>query len=694
MTDMETRVTPSPHTWRRKLSPPGLRALTVTYSVMDLLGVAVIAAVVSLWAAAAGGAFSMRLFVACELMFFGFYLAGSVIAAIPALRSGVLFELPLRLLVGYGAINTALLVLAWLSPLGMVGNGAILLGLSALAFFTVGARRREGSSAASGWAVGLCLLATTLWCQDCLDPRVEGDEFTLFKPWIDGFYHSVHIRIFAQSHGASTVEDFRMAGVPARLYHYGVYMLPAWLRQVSAIDSYTAFAGILVPVGVLFTGLGAYSFFGSLWGAWPGLAAAAALLLVPDGYQQGMQNPFLSYHFLTHISPSATVGLALLAVAWLFVLLGCVQANRTKLMAGWFCAGVVGLYKLHYVIASGFLLLLVPALFFGKGRHHARQRVSWLVGAAGVYFLALFFGQQVPGVPRIVFDGSSVGEILHLMSSFALPGPEKEQLVEHVGRQAYWWSNLAWGIPYVLFAALGLFIPLVVLLAVVLRKRVPGLYVWFPLLLVANFLAMFFGLALDMDSSTPDELSHRPVMIVYFFVAAWVGGAFGWWLQSARLKSKLARPLLLALAGLLMVVPARLGEGVQLMWVMRDLSPVRLPRGLVQVAEYMRTHGDQEDLFQDSQFDRFYALAALSERRPFVSHTLTIMPFRADEVARRSAAVDRIMAMDNAKLVLGTARAYGLRWFVRYRGNRLRWPPELGDQMVLEAGPFSLYDLK
>ena len=120
------------------------------------------------------------------------------------------------------------------------------------------------------------------------------------------------------------------------------------------------------------------------------------------------------------------------------------------------------------LVASGFLLLLVPALFFGKGRHHARQRVSWLVGAAGVYFLALFFGQQVPGVPRLVFDGSSVGEILHLMSSFALPGPEKEQLVEHVGRQASWWSNLAWGIPYVLFAALGLFIPLVVLLAVVL----------------------------------------------------------------------------------------------------------------------------------------------------------------------------------------------------------------------------------
>jgi len=72
---------------------------------------------------------------------------------------------------------------------------------------------------------------------------------------------------------------------------------------------------------------------------------------------------------------------------------------------------------------------------------------------------------------------------------------------------------------------LGLSVPLLLVLVVALRKRVSRLYVSFPLMLIANFLVMLFGLALDSASSTPDELSHRPLMIVYFFVVVWVGGA-------------------------------------------------------------------------------------------------------------------------------------------------------------------------
>ena len=89
----------------------------------------------------------------------------------------------------------------------------------------------------------------------------------VFKPWIDGFYHAVHLRIFGASHGAASIEDFRLAGVPARLYHYGVYLTPALIKQASGIHSYTAFAGILAPMGVFFTGLGAYALVGSFWGS-------------------------------------------------------------------------------------------------------------------------------------------------------------------------------------------------------------------------------------------------------------------------------------------------------------------------------------------------------------------------------------------------------------------------------------------
>lgn len=668
-----------------------LRTLDVTYSRADFAVVALIAAVVAAWAGVAERAFSIAALVACEGAFFAFYLVGAVIGSLRNLAGGVLFDLPLRLLVGYLSVNSALFVLAWLSPLGMVINFCFVLGVALALFFGAGKRTLIGASWMSLGCIALCLAATTLWCQDSIQPRLEQGSVVSFKPWVDGFYHAVHVRIFADSRGASTIEDWRLAGVVARPYHYGMYVLPAFIKQASGIDSYAAFAGVLAPVGVFFTGLAAYAFFGSLWGAGSGLAAAAALLLVPDGAQQGMNNPFMSYHWLTQISPSATYGLAVLVVAWLFVIKGCVQASRLQLGVGWAFAAIVLAYKLHYVFASAPLLLLVPAIFF-RGRLSAGKRALAVVLAAGVYVAALAICQKVPGVPLIRFDASAIGEILRLVESFAMPGVLRDYVVERTGPQCSRASQLFYGVPYILIATLGLLLPLLALLVVKLRRRTPLLYWCFPLLLIVNFLVMFFGLALDFSSSTPDELSHRPVMIVYFFVVTWVGGAAAYVLGERLRGQRWARFVLIGLMGASLAVPARLGHGVQRMWAMPRNSPVRLPADLIRVADFIRSHGGPEEVFQHSQFDWAYALAALSERRTFVAHTMTRMPFRGEMIDTRTAAVDHFMGLRNPKAISATAHAFGFRWFILERGDRVDWPTEIANFPVFEAGPFKVYE--
>jgi len=114
---------------------------------------------------------------------------------------------------------------------------------------------------------------------------------------------------------------------------------------------------------------------------------------------------------------------------------------------------------------------------------------------------------------------------------------------------------------------------------------------------------------------------------------------------------------------------------------------------VVQVAHYMRDHGDPKDVFQDSGFDRLYTLAALSERRAFVAHTLVVMPFYADLVHSRSAIVDRFTSMRRPKAISSAAHAFGFRWFVHQRGDRLDWPDEIKRSAVLATGPLTLYDL-
>ena len=662
-----------------------------TYSAVDLVAVSLIAAVVAVWVEAAGGTFSFLALLACEAVFLAFYLVGSLVAGWRALAAGVLFELPLRLLVGYAVINTALMMLAWLSPLGIVANFGILFAIAAAIFIAARPAKKQSPDDTVGLLViGLSLIAATLWCQDSIRPTSLDGNTVVFKPWVDGFYHAVHIRIFGASHGAASIEDFRMVGVAARLYHYGVYFTPAFVKQASGIHSYTAFAGILAPMGVFFTGLAAYALVGSLWGEWPGFAACAALLLLPDGAQQGMRNTFMSYHWLTQISPSATYGLALLAVAWLFVLRGCTQGNRLQLVAGWLVAGILALYKLHFFIASALLLWLLPPLFFRSGIGRAK-RALWSVAAVGVFLLTMVFVRKIPGVPLIRLDGSSVGEILRLVKGFSPPGILREFLESRVGKQSSLLSNLLVGAPFILLAALGLFVPLLGMLALWLRKHTSPLLALFPFLLMANFLAMFFGLALDFRRSTPDELSHRPVMVLYFIVVTWVGGAGALWLVESRRLGRIARPVLIGLAILLLGVPTFFGSGVQRMWAMRMFSSVHVPIGLIRAAEYMHNQGSDRDIVQDSQFDRTYTVAALSERRSYASRTMTIMPYHGDLLEERIATVESFMDLRDAAAVVATAGKLGLRWFLLDPGDRVQWPEDIASRPAFALNGFRLY---
>jgi len=172
---------------------------------------------------------------------------------------------------------------------------------------------------------------------------------------------------------------------------------------------------------------------------------------------------------------------------------------------------------------------------------------------------------------------------------------------------------------------------------------------------------------------------------------AWLGGAAGLLLFESRRLARIARPLLLGLMVVLLGVPGLLGAGVHQNWAMPMFSSVQVPVGLVRVAEYMRDHGPATDVFQDSQFDRVYALAALAERRTYVAHTMTLMPHNADRVDKRSAAIERFMALRDPARIAETARDYGLRWFLLEPSDSVAWPAELADHPTFALDGFRLY---
>jgi hypothetical protein len=160
--------------------------------------------------------------------------------------------------------------------------------------------------------------------------------------------------------------------------------------------------------------------------------------------------------------------------------------------------------------------------------------------------------------------------------------------------------------------------------------------------------------------------------------------------ESQRL-GRLARPALLCAAVLFLAVPAFLGAGDQRIWAMRMFSPVRVPIGLVRSAEYIRDHSDGQDLIQDSQFDRTYAVAALAERRTYASRSLTTITYHIDLLQQRIAFIESLMELRDAAAVLATARQIGLRWFLLDPGDQIAWPAEIAERPAFELGGYRLY---
>jgi hypothetical protein len=178
---------------------------------------------------------------------------------------------------------------------------------------------------------------------------------------------------------------------------------------------------------------------------------------------------------------------------------------------------------------------------------------------------------------------------------------------------------------------------------------------------------------------------------MYFAVMAWTGGLVGWTLlRSRRLRNVLQVAVTFGTAALL-VVPAVWGSGVQRNPNMGWGSHVRLAPGIFRAAEYIRDHSKAGDVFQDSSFDSKYIAAALTERRPYVEHMMVHVSYKAYLVDQRTAEINALMQMQDAKAVLAAARTMGIRWFLLQPGQRVGWPAGMVNNPAFGSGGFRVY---
>ena len=646
------------------------------------------------WCSASSGVLSVSVALTVFALFGTFYAAGTLACSWTQLWGDIPQSFPLKLLVGYAVINTVLFAVAWfhLPALRVAFLGLAACALVALA---VGARAggppaTEGSgTGASARAVVLSLIAATLWAQDSIWATDVVADATVFRPWVDSFFHAAQVAEMSGSRGGDRMQDVQFAFFPARFYHYAPYVISALANGLSSVTAYEAYGAVLVPTGILMTGAAAYVLVSLWWGAWPGFFAAAALLLLPDASTQGAGNDFLSYHWMQNVGPAGMYGVAMLALAWTLVLRGCERSSGLQVIAGWIVGACTVLYKAQFFVAAALLLWIYPPLTMrGVGK---RTRALWLCFAVFVYGAAVWVANTFPWFPGMWLDFSATSDFLQLLLNSARPGAFTALFAPRLRPEAGLPSLVFYGAPYVLGCALGVFSLAYAGLAFKRAKHIEPRLLAFPLLVILNFLVMALGLAYGNPGvGSREELVHRPFVWAYFVTVAWVGGAAAA-ACAPHFRHLRSRVLAAVVLAMLFIVPARRGAaGIQHKSVW-SLARVSVPTAYVDLARFLRTHSDPTDVIQDSQGDPYMVLTGLSERRPFTIRFWLETQYASDEAMSRADRIAGLFLAEDAESITEAARGLGVTWVILNPNDIVGWPAAVLERPAFASGGYRAY---
>jgi hypothetical protein len=613
----------------------------------------------------------------------------------------------IQFLAGYLLLSALLLLLSLFTPFGIAANVFILAlgGLVVLLFYP---RAAEDNRQPIDYLPDfLCLLlsgmAATLWCTDLLSGPVSDGQNIIYPLYIDGFYHVQQVSSFAHAHGLKTISDIRMSGAPPRLYHYAIYVGPAALSFFTKSNAYVTFVSFLVPFGLLLTGLAAFSLAGSVWGAWPGLAATLAVTLLPDAYHQGFGNKWLSYNFFQQVTPGGSYGVACVAIAWIFILDGCKRGKLASIIMGYAVLMISVTYKAHFFVANAFLLMIYPCVFF-RG-----VRMSWRIVSAGtltgLFLLVVSLSQRLTWIPTLQLDGSGVTPYVRFLIHASDPGVFKSFF--QVAFASLWQSkthhlllNLCLPGYLVLFTfglwALGLF-----LLLLLGKRRIGAAAFFFPFLVVINYLVMSLGLAADANGiGRPEEFLHRPFVWAYFVVVAWTGaGAYAYLIGDQPPRSRSARVFAALVAVASLSVPLVYARNIQTFPAFGKASYRMLhsiPSGLIKACLYIHKHSEIKDIIQDSENDPWWVISAMAERQGFVAYDPErIASFgntRLPEGLReRLSELAACKEMTDEASVTEFMQKHRISWYILKPDSKVAWPTSFLEKAVFRCNGYRVF---
>jgi len=599
-----------------------------------------------------------------------------------------------------GLIATCLALYALTSLFPLTGATAFGILAVAIAGFELARARRRPQTPAdwrglAGFA--LCAAFTAAWCGGAADAyEVLRAQGTL-PVWGDHFIHGARISQFGDVRALGR-ESILLADFPSSFYHFASYLSAAPLVGMLDQPGLRLATSAWLPLGFLTMAAGAYALGGRLAGAAGGVAALAAVAILPDASNYGLRSGFLSFHWSLMAHPGA-----MYALGAAFISLALLERWRRDGSAPALVASGAIAVSILFFRAHIFLLYLpawIATVIYCRARESGRQRRVGLWLVAGLGAAAALASLLASTHWR--FRGPAFTRFLEVLHSGHEPTAYTGLYAELVSWYP-WWFSLTGGIVLAFLAALGAFALLLPGAALVAR-RFGALR---PLDVFPAFLAYCWLLLMLVAPATwaleGPELIDRPVVLLYAGAAIWTACLLLRCLAApARAWTQRLWPAMVAASLVLLPAAFAAADGMARPKFTsgEPHMALRVEPGLVEAASFLRAQASVGDIFAAAGLKAEFAvidlpsqLCSLSGLPAYLSRPRLEMikdgP-RRDVAAGRLAALAEVDRQTDYAEATAMLRRLGVQWYVVAGAEGPRWDP--GQQRAaFRAGTIMLY---
>jgi hypothetical protein len=549
----------------------------------------------------------------------------------------------------------------------------------------------------------LCLGLVAAWCTFAAGAYDTARTQHVLPVWVDYFFHGGLVSQLGDPLAAGRGSIF-LADHPPSFYHFASYAAAAALAWPLDAPGLALATSVWLPLGLLAMLCAAHALGERLAGRAGGLAAVAAIAILPDASNYGLRNGLFSFHWTLFASPGAAyaLGAAFLSLALLDRWAG--ERSRAALAASALLAAATLLFRAHVFV------LFAPAWLATAILCTARlERRSALAAIALMAAMAAIAATAAASLADLSAAGAQwrFGEQafekflaeVHTRQEPTAYGGLYEALA---GGEASGFA-LAAGALLAFVAALGAF-AIALPAAAVLARRAGALRPIdaFPAFLAHAWLLLMLFAPVPWHGDATD-LIHRPFVLLYAAAAVWTtslllrayaarrGAAAG------RLGPALAAVTLVSLP--VIAASAERMAGPKFEWGRVYVSQP-LEAGLGEAAGYLRRNARAGDTFATAGLDAGYTvldlpmkICALTGLPAYLSRPYLEM---AKDERRRSEAAARLQALQGVERAadhgeaMEALRRLRVRWYLVAGAAGPAWDRGRA-RAAFRAGSIALY---